>query len=110
VSDDIHYRVLKALEGNPNATQRELSRSLGISLGKANYCMQALIAKGWVKVKNFRNSRNKTAYAYLLTPRGVEYKANLAARFLRRKSEEFEALKHEIEQLRCEVKSFDQKD
>ena len=100
---DTHLKVLRHLEDNPEITQRELARELGISLGKVNYCLKALIEKGWVKANNFKNSNNKAAYAYLLTPTGIERKAQITARYLRRKMEEYEALTQEIEQLKSEV-------
>ena len=102
-TNDTHLKVLRHLEGNPEITQRELAKELGISLGKANYCLRALIEKGWVKANNFKNSNNKSAYAYLLTPTGIERKAQITTRYLRRKMEEYEALKREIEQLKAEV-------
>lgn len=104
MSDDIHYRLLRALEDNPEITQRELAAILGMSLGKANYCVRALIEKGWIKASNFKNSNNKLAYAYLLTPQGIEAKARITYRFLKRKLEEYETLKQEIARLRAEVK------
>ena len=76
---------------------------MGISLGKVNYCLRALIEKGWVKAANFRRSSNKVAYAYLLTPRGIDEKARVTAQFLMRKVAEYEALEKEIENLRREV-------
>ena len=100
---DAHYKLLKLLEANPELSQRELARELGISLGKINYCLAALIGKGWIKARNFRNSQNKLGYAYLLTPRGIEQRAVLTANFLRRKTAEYDALKKEIAQLRREV-------
>lgn len=103
MSDDIHYRVLRALSANPEITQRELAEVLGVSLGKANYCVRALIGKGWVKANNFKNNNNKLAYAYLLTPQGIEAKARITYRFLRRKLEEYEALEQEIARLRAEI-------
>ncbi|RCX32267.1 MarR family EPS-associated transcriptional regulator [Thioalbus denitrificans] len=103
MNDEMHLKLLKALENNPTATQRELSRELGVSLGKANYCLKALVDKGAVKANNFKNSKNKLAYAYLLTPSGIEEKTRLTARFLKRKMAEYELLKKEIEQLRQEV-------
>ena len=106
MDDDTHYRLLRLLEANPELSQRDLARELGTSLGKINYCLNALIEKGWVKARNFRNSRNKLAYAYLLTPRGIEQKAKIAVRFLRRKIAEYEALETEIEQLRREVSAL----
>ncbi len=98
------FHVLRTLDANPRTSQRELADSLGMSLGKANYCLKALVDKGHVKMHNFRNSRNKLAYAYLLTPSGVAAKASLTARFLKRKMAEYEALRVEIEELRQEVR------
>ncbi|MEH6552233.1 MAG: MarR family EPS-associated transcriptional regulator [Pseudomonadales bacterium] len=98
-----HYHVLKLIEQNPQISQRELAKELGISLGKANYCLKSLVDKGWVKVNNFKNSNNKMAYAYLLTPKGIENKASLTVRFLKTKIEEYEKLKAEIEQLSSEI-------
>lgn len=106
MDDDTHYRLLRLVEANPELSQRDLARELGTSLGKINYCLNALIEKGWVKARNFRNSRNKLAYAYLLTPRGIEQKAKITVRFLRRKIAEYEALETEIEQLRREVSAL----
>ena len=72
LSDEYRYKILKRLENEPETSQRELARELGISLGRVNYCLKALIEKGWVKANNFRNNQHKKAYIYLLTPRGVE--------------------------------------
>jgi len=88
-------------------TQRELARELGISLGKANYCVKAMLEKGWIKANNFKNSHNKIAYAYLLTPAGFEKRAKMTVRFLKRKMAEFESLKREIEQLQQEIATSD---
>jgi EPS-associated MarR family transcriptional regulator len=96
-------RLLRYLEAHPQVSQRELAEHLGVSLGKANYCLKALIEKGLVKARNFSNSQNKRAYLYILTPQGMEAKARIAARFLQRKVDEYEALKSEIELLRREV-------
>ena len=101
--DEAHYRLLRLLASSPQLTQRELARQMGVSLGKANYCVSALIEKGWIKARNFRNSNNKFAYTYLLTPRGIEQKAAITLHFLRRKVAEYEALKTEIDELRHEV-------
>jgi EPS-associated MarR family transcriptional regulator len=101
--EDTHLKVLRILENNPEISQRELSRQLGISLGKANYCIRALLQKGWIKTNNFKNNRNKLAYAYLLTPAGIERKAEMAAAFLKRKMIEYEQLKEEIERVRQEL-------
>ena len=101
----MQLKVLRHLEENPNTTQRQLGEELGISLGKANYCMKALINKGMIKAKNFKNSDNKRAYLYILTPKGIEAKARMSVKFLDRKVEEYEALKIEIEQLtRAKIK------
>jgi EPS-associated MarR family transcriptional regulator len=101
--DTISYSLLKALEGNPNLSQRDLAKRLGISLGKVNYCLNALVEKGCLKVNNFRNSGNKLAYAYFLTPKGVEEKARITVHFLQRKMHEYEQLRAEIEELRQEA-------
>jgi MarR family transcriptional regulator, temperature-dependent positive regulator of motility len=103
MTDDLHYRVLKHLHAHPDATQRDMAKALGISLGRTNFFVRAVVEQGWVKVQNFRNSGNKLAYAYLLTPQGIEAKARITARFLKRKEAEFEALKTEIAQLIAEV-------
>ena len=103
--EEAHLKVLRAIDAEPSISQRDLARQLGISLGKTNYCLQALLEKGWVKVRNFKNSKNKIAYSYLLTPKGVDQKAKLTVVFLKRKEFEFEALKWEIEQLKDEAKS-----
>lgn len=102
-NDDIKFRILRLIEQNPEISQRQLSREVGISLGKLNYCIQALVEKGEVKIKNFRVSPNKLQYAYLLTPAGIAAKASLTAGFLRRKQAEYDALKAEIEELSREL-------
>ena len=101
--DETLFRVLRTLEAKPQTSQRELADDLGVSLGKANYCLKALVDKGLVKIQNFRNSRNKLAYAYVLTPSGVAARAALTGRFLKRKVAEYEALQKEIEELKREV-------
>lgn len=105
-SDDIHYQVLRLIVENPRITQRELARALGISLGKANYCLRALLDEGWIKANSVKSSRNKSAYAYLLTPNGLEAKARLAVRFLTGKMREYEALETEIQRLRKDLESM----
>lgn len=102
-NEEAHLKLLRQLEANPRMAQRELADALGISVGKANYCLKALLEKGLIKVSNFRRSDNKRAYAYLLTPAGVAAKAALTVRFLRRKTLEYEALKEEIASLEWEV-------
>jgi EPS-associated MarR family transcriptional regulator len=105
MNEERHYQVLKHLAANPQATQRDLAKALGLSLGSTNFCIRAVIDQGWLKVQNFRNSRNKRAYAYLLTPDGIEAKARLTARFLQRKRAEYAALKTEIEHLTAELQT-----
>lgn len=97
--DEMHLQVLRLLNANPGISQRDVARELGVSLGKVNYCVRALVQKGWVKVSNFRNSRNKKAYIYLLTPRGIEHKGRLTLQFLQRKVKEYEILRAEIQQM-----------
>lgn len=101
--DAHHYRLLKLLEFNPHMSQRELAQAMGVSLGKINYCLKALVAKGFVKLENFRKNQDKHVYAYLLTPDGVEEKARVTVAFLQRKLSEYEAIRGEIEELRKEV-------
>jgi len=103
LTDEYRYKVLKLLDDNPNLSQRQVAKSLGISLGKVNYCLKALIDKGMVKAANFKNSSNKRAYAYLLTPSGIEDKTRLSGEFLKAKLAEHRALQREIQELRREV-------
>jgi EPS-associated MarR family transcriptional regulator len=100
---DVHFKLMRLLEANPEMSQRDIARELGVSLGKVNYCLRALIGKGWIKATNFTNSQNKAAYMYLLTPRGIEQKASLTVRFLQAKMQEYEALRDEIKQMRREA-------
>jgi EPS-associated MarR family transcriptional regulator len=104
LSDDMRFRMMRLLEINPEMSQRDVARELGISLGRVNYCLKALVNKGWIKATRFKNSQNKAAYMYLLTPRGIEGKASLTVRFLSIKIREYERLREEIEQIRREVK------
>ena len=94
---------MRILHDSPEITQRELAEKLGVSLSGLNYCLKALIDKGWVKIQNFSNNKNKLGYAYLLTPAGIVQKASLTGRFLQRKMQEYEALKREIHQIKQEV-------
>ena len=103
LNDEIRYRLLKYLEQNPDASQRDLARELGMSVGKANYCLKELMRKGWIKVRNFTNSKNKAAYLYILTARGIEEKVAVTASFLRCKRHEYDMLQREIERLTAEV-------
>ena len=100
---DTEYTILKILEDNPKMTQRQVAKEMGLSLGKTNYIIRALVAKGWVKLSNFKRSDNKLGYIYLLTPEGVAKKTILAESFLRRKSEEYNRLKEEIAMLKQEL-------
>jgi EPS-associated MarR family transcriptional regulator len=103
IQEDTNYRVMRLLEENPDLTQRELAQKLGVSVGGLNYCLKALTEKGLVKMQNFANSKNKFGYVYVLTPRGIKERAKLTSEFLKRKMEEYEALKAEIETLKTEI-------
>ena len=103
MNEDVYYKLFKLIEANPNISQRELANKMGVSLGKVNYCLKGFMDKGWLKAKNFKNSNNKIAYAYVFTPKGLSQKAKIAARFLKRKVSEYETLKREIDELRKEV-------
>lgn len=104
LQEDTHFRVLRMLQDNPDLTQREIAERLGLSASGLNYCLKALIDKGWVKVQNFSQSKNKFGYIYVLTPLGAAEKVALTTRFLRRKMQEYVALQKEIEGLRVEAK------
>lgn len=101
--NEIHFQTLRLIERQPELTQRELAAELGVSVGKANYVLAALIEKGLIKARNFKNSRNKIAYAYYLTPSGIEEKARTTVSFLKRKMHEYEQMKREIEELKQEM-------
>ena len=103
--EDTYFRVMRILNVSPDITQRELAAEHGLSLSGLNYCLKALIDKGWVKIQNFSNNKNKLGYAYLLTPTGIVQKASLTSSFLHRKMKEYEALKQEIKQMKQEVNS-----
>ena len=100
------FQILKSLERDSRPTQRQLSNDLGVSLGKVNYCLKSLIDKGFIKVNNFRNNKNKIQYSYLLTPKGIEEKAKLTLDFIRIKTQEYDALKQEIESLKQEAEGI----
>ena len=102
-STEQHLKVLRLLQDQPDITQRQMAQELGISLGGLNYCLKALVEKGWVKMENFSRNPNKLKYAYLLTPRGIKAKTRLTAHFLKRKMVEYEALRVEIEYLKTEL-------
>jgi len=102
--EDTYFRLMRILQDSPNITQRKLAEKLGLSVSGLNYCLKALIDKGWIKMQNFRNNKNKLGYAYLLTPAGIVQKASLTSSFLQRKMHEYEALKQEIKQMKQEAK------
>ena len=101
--DTTSYSLLKNLEENPTLSQRQLAKRMGVSLGKVNFCINALIRKGFLKVGNFQKSGNKLAYIYLLTPHGVEHKARLTVEFIKIKTKEYERLRMEIAMLKREA-------
>jgi EPS-associated MarR family transcriptional regulator len=103
LQEDTYFRVLRMLQDNPDLTQREIAQQLGVSTSGLNYCLNALIDKGWVKVHNFSQSKNKFGYIYVLTPQGILEKVTLTGRFLKRKQAEYEALKSEIDGLTQEL-------
>ena len=100
LTDEYRYKILKVLEVNPEISQRDMARELGVSLGRTKFCLKALIERGLLKATNFRNSSNKLAYMYLLTPKGIEEKSVITARFLKIKMQEYAVLEAEIEELR----------
>ena len=103
LDDRTRYRLLKLLQENPELSQRRIAEELGVSVGKTNHCLRALLDRGLVKVRNFRDSRNKLAYAYYLTPKGAKEKVRTTVGFLQRKLEEYRGLEREIEELKREV-------
>ena len=103
IAEETRYQLLRYLEANPEATQRELAGVMGVSLGKLNYCLKSLVTKGWIKAGNFSRNPHKKGYAYLLTPQGVEAKARLTVQFLQHKVREYDALRREIEVLQAEA-------
>jgi MarR family transcriptional regulator, temperature-dependent positive regulator of motility len=105
LTDPQRLELLKLLQDQPQMSQRDLAQAMGVSLGKANYCLKALMEKGLVKLGNFRRNPDKREYAYLLTPAGLEEKTRITMSFLRRKVAEYEALEKEIEQLRGELEN-----
>lgn len=103
IDKELRYRLLKLLHNDPNLSQRKLAQALGVSLGKANYCIQALLARGLLKARNFKANRDRKAYAYFLTPKGLEEKTLVTLEFFRQKLQEHEEILKEIEELRIEV-------
>ena len=103
--EDARFRVMRLLQDNPEHSQRDIASALGLSLGGINFCINALIEKGFIKIHNYRVSDNKLRYAYLLTPNGIVEKTALTSKFLKRKMSEYDALKIEIETIQDELKS-----
>lgn len=101
--EEIQFEVLRRLHQSPDLSQRVLAKELGISLGSINFCFQALVEKGWIKMQNFSQSQHKLRYAYLLTPAGIAEKSKLTAEFLRRKTAEYEVLQEEINRLQADI-------
>ncbi len=91
-----NFNVLRKIQKNPNATQRELAKELNFSLGKLNYCIKALQLKGLVKIKNFKKNPNKMNYLYVLTPKGISEKTKLTLNFMKNKMKEYDELKKEL--------------
>ena len=103
-NQELEYKTLKLLEQQPDLTQRQLAKALGVSLGKTHYLLKSLIDVGWVKLDNFQKSNNKWHYAYLLTPVGIAEKSIITAKFLNRKKIEYNELREEIIELTEELK------
>lgn len=101
--EDTYFRIMRLVDEQPDISQRELAEKVGISLGALNYCLKALMDKGFVKLENFQNSKHKFKYAHILTPSGVAEKVSITGRFLKRKLQEYEALKAEIDALKAEA-------
>ena len=102
-NQEIHYRLLNILADEPRIGQRDMARKMGISIGKVNYCIAELAKKGLIKIKRFKNTNPKLPYAYMLTPRGMEEKGRITIRFLKRKLEEYDEIKRQIEALTQDV-------
>ena len=97
--NEIRYYLLKIFSKNPNLTQRQMAKQMGLSLGKFNYCLKELVKKGLVKVNRFKSSDNKASYMYILTPQGLDEKAKITAAFLKRKMKEFDEIKRQIKEI-----------
>ena len=110
VNVEVTLQVMAHLQENPQDTQRAIAGKLGVSLGSVNYCIKALVSRGFLKVENFRKSANKLGYAYLLTPSGVHEKASLTVSFLKRKQREYAELEVEIAALREEVAKLEREE
>ena len=97
---DDHLNVLRILDKKPKLAQRALAKQLNFSLGKLNYCLRALKGKGYIKIKNFANNKNKLVYRYLLTPKGIQQKTKLSLIFIKKKMKEYDELKKESEKIK----------
>ena len=97
MSDQDHFEILRKINNKPNSTQRTLSKDLGFSLGKINYCLKSLVDKGLIKINNFKKNENKLGYIYILTPEGIKAKTRLTVNFMKRKMKEYDELKKELE-------------
>ncbi|MEO0444343.1 MAG: MarR family EPS-associated transcriptional regulator, partial [Pseudomonadota bacterium] len=104
MTDEIRYKLLSLIEENPNISQREMADEMGVSLGKVNYCVKALVDVGHIKLQNFARSEHKSGYAYFLTPRGVKEKLDVAVRFLSIKQKQYDIIRGEIEELQINIK------
>ncbi len=102
----MRYRLLKELDSNPEISQRDLAKLVGVSLGKTNYCLNALVDAGWIKVGNFARSNKKLNYVYALTPNGLKEKAAVTVRFLRKKQKQYDQLEKEIAELKVEARDM----
>ena len=107
LTDEVRYKLLKLLEANPNVSQRELAQELGVSIGKTNYCIKALVDIGLVKLNNFVKSNNKSGYMYVLTPAGIKERVQVTLRFLENKQKQYSGLKEEIANLKDEIARID---
>ena len=92
-----HFKVLRSIQKHPNSSQRRLAKELGFSLGKLNYCIKALQGKGLVKIQNFKKNPNKLNYLYVVTPKGITERARLTINFMKRKMQEYDELKKELD-------------
>jgi len=109
MNDYLEIKLIRELESKPQLSQRQLSMRCNVSLGSIHYCLSALIEKGFIKAKNFKNSKNKLAYSYILTPSGLAHKQKITMEFLKRKQMEFELMKDEIAKLEGELNQMSQK-
>lgn len=107
IDEETRYRLIQKIEINPEVSQRELAAELGVSLGKVNYCLKAMINVGWVKAGNFVRSNRKLGYAYVLTPAGLKEKTRITARFLKNKQMQYELLRAEIAKLEVELERIE---